>query len=95
MADILEFPLKFNKPDDKPMMPQIIVKNFDGESAEVKIQYDHIVSAISMYLSTMPFALPTGVDVMDVDFGLEIDQEGYVTMDVYFGKDKNEEEGAE
>ena len=68
--------------------PQIIVRDYNDESAEVKIQYEHIVNALAMYLQTMPFALPDGVEIMDVDLGVDHDEEGYVTMDVYFGKEE-------
>lgn len=82
MSNVIAFPKSANA-----MKPQIVVSNFDGESAEVKIQYEHIVNALSMYLQTMPFALPEGVDVMDVDMGVDVDQDGYVTLDLYFGKE--------
>lgn len=65
--------------------PQVMLSEYDGESALVKIQHEHLVNALAMYLQTLPFALPDGVEVIDVDLGVEIDNEGYVAMDVYFG----------
>lgn len=85
MSNVIAFPKNANAPK-----PQIIVSDFDGDSAEVKIQYEHIVNALSIYLQTMPFALPEGVDVMDVDMGVDVDAEGYVTLDLYFGRDKDD-----
>lgn len=85
MSNVIAFPPRADAPK-----PQIVVSNFDGESAEVKVQYEHIVNALSMYLQTMPFALPDGVDVMDVDMGVDVDEEGYVTLDLYFGKEKTD-----
>lgn len=85
-SNVIAFPKAENANAPKP---QIVVSNFDGESAEVKVQYEHIVNALSMYFQTMPFALPDGVDIMDVDMGVDVDDEGYVTLDLYFGKEKD------
>lgn len=62
----------------------VLVSDIDNESATIRIQHEHLVEAIIMYLSAMPFGIGKDYDIIDVDLGVDIDDDGYVEMDVYF-----------
>ena len=64
--------------------PTIIVEDYDGHTAHVKVAYEHIVNAIAMYLQTYPFGIKNSEEIEDIDLGLSVDENGMIGMDVSF-----------
>lgn len=71
----------------KAALPSLIVETYEGNEATVRLQYEHLVNAVAIYLQTLPFGLDNRRDILDVDLGLSVDADGYVTMDIVFDKD--------
>lgn len=67
--------------------PSLIVESYEGDEATVRLKYEHLVNAVAIYLQTLPFGIDNRRDILDVDLGLSVDEDGYVTMDIVFDKD--------
>lgn len=64
---------------------RIHVDSFDGRSASIRVDYEHIVDALAMYFQSMPaFPIATKADIIDVDLGMEVDEEGFVEVDLIY-----------
>jgi hypothetical protein len=68
------------------LKPRLILEKNDGREAVLKLDYEHVVDALIVHLQTYPFALPGARDIIDLDLGLELDDEGYVTVGVTFAE---------
>lgn len=81
VSNVVQFPeiVKGEKP-----MPSLIVEEYEGNEAIVKLKYEHFVNALAIYLQTLPFGIDNKRGVLDVDVGVPVDSSGYVTMDVIF-----------
>ena len=62
----------------------LIVEEYDGRTAYVKLQYEHVINALALYLQTYPFGLSNQVEIDDIDLGLSVDEDGYIGMDISF-----------
>lgn len=71
-------------PKTKGNRGAVLVSSIDDESATIRIDHDHLVEAVIMYLSAMPNGFGMQHEIIDVDLGVDIDEDGYVEVDVYF-----------
>lgn len=60
------------------------VESFDGMTATVKVDYEHIIDALAMYFQTLPIPIVPNSTIIDVDLGVEVDDEGFVTLDLVY-----------